>query len=302
MPSQLRVSWIGLGRMGSSMASLILQAGYPLLVYSRSKASRQGLVSQGAAEAGSLAECAAPADCIFCSLSDDAALAQVALGPQGVLAHARRGAIFAETSTVSTQISAQVAQEADARGIDYLRLPISGNAASARTGNVTVLVSGPQAAWLRIKPVVEAFSKAQVYLGTGEEARVMKLVVNALVVNFAQTMAEALTLGRKAGLDWDLMLDTLAQSTLASPWLKLKAGLLKQRDFSPTMTTRLILKDLDLMLSAARTHEVPMPLTASTRQLLQMTVGAGFGEDDFLATIKLAEQQAGLPDLPPASK
>ena len=70
-------------------------------------------------------------------------------------------AIFAETSTVSTQISAQVAQEADARGIDYLRLPISGNAASARTGNVTVLVSGPQAAWLRIKPVVESFSKAQ---------------------------------------------------------------------------------------------------------------------------------------------
>ena len=298
MPSQQRVSWIGLGRMGTPMARFILQAGYPLTVWSRSPASRRGLVADGAAEAASAGECAAAADVIFCSVSDDAALAEVALGAQGVLARAARGAIFAEASTVSAEISAQIAREAQARGIEYLRMPISGNAASARTGNVTVLVSGPAQAWVRAKPIVETFSKAQVYLGPGEEARYMKLVVNALIVNFAQSMAEALALGRKAGLDWNVMLDTLAESTLGSPWLKVKAGLLKQRDFSPTMTTRLILKDIDLMLAAARTHEVPMPLTANTRQLMQMAVGAGYGEDDYMAAIKLAEQQAGLTDLP----
>jgi 3-hydroxyisobutyrate dehydrogenase-like beta-hydroxyacid dehydrogenase len=298
MPSQPRVGWIGLGRMGTPMARFILQAGYPMTVWSRSAGSRRGLVTEGAGEAASAAQCAASADVIFCSVSDDAALSAVALGPQGVLAHARRGAVFAETSTVSAEASEQVARDAQARGIEYLRMPISGNAASARTGNVTVLVSGPADAWARIKPVVESFSKAQVYLGPGEEARYMKLVVNALVVNFAQSMAEALALGRKAGLDWSVMLDTLAESTLGSPWLKLKAGLLKQRDFSPTMTTRLILKDIDLMLAAARTHEVPMPLTANTRQLMQMAVGAGYGEDDYMAAIKLAEQQAGLSDLP----
>jgi 3-hydroxyisobutyrate dehydrogenase-like beta-hydroxyacid dehydrogenase len=282
MPSQQRVSWIGLGRMGTPMARFILQAGYPLTVWSRSPASRRGLVADGAAEAASAGECAAAADVIFCSVSDDAP----------------RGAVFAEASTVSAEISAQIAREAQARGIEYLRMPISGNAASARTGNVTVLVSGPAQAWVRAKPIVETFSKAQVYLGPGEQARYMKLVVNALIVNFAQSMAEALALGRKAGLDWNVMLDTLAESTLGSPWLKIKAGLLKQRDFSPTMTTRLILKDIDLMLATARTHEVPMPLTANTRQLMQMAVGAGYGEDDYMAAIKLAEQQAGLTDLP----
>jgi 3-hydroxyisobutyrate dehydrogenase len=156
------------------------------------------------------------------------------------------------------------------------------------------MVSGPRDAWHRIEAVVQAFSSGQVYVGGGEEARYLKLVVNALVVNFAQTMAEAFALGRKAGLDWDVMLDTLAQSTIASPWLKTKIALLKPRDFSTTMSTRLIMKDLDLMLAAASQHDVPMPLTALTRQLMQGVVDAGYAEADYMATIKVAEAQSGL--------
>ena len=157
-----------------------------------------------------------------------------------------------------------------------------------------MLVSGPKPAWETIRPVLAAFSKAQVYLGEGESARYMKLVINALVVNTAQALAEALALGRKAGLAWDVMLDTIAASTIASPWLKVKSELLRQRDFTPTMTTRLILKDLDLMLAAARTHDVPLPMIALTRQLMQAAVGAGFADEDYMAIVKLAEQQSGL--------
>jgi 3-hydroxyisobutyrate dehydrogenase-like beta-hydroxyacid dehydrogenase len=122
----------------------------------------------------------------------------------------------------------------------------------------------------------------------------MKLVVNLLVYANAQAMAEALTLGRKAGLDWRLMLDTLGQSTLASPWLKAKVALLKPRDFTPTMTARMILKDLDLMLDAARRNDMALPLTALTRQLTQALIGEGYGDEDYMAAIKLAEKQAGL--------
>jgi 3-hydroxyisobutyrate dehydrogenase-like beta-hydroxyacid dehydrogenase len=280
--------------MGAAMAGFILAAGYPVLVCSRSASSRQKLVARGARDAASPAECARGADLVFSSIPDDAVLRVIALGPEGVLANARPGAVFVDTSTVSVEASAEVAREADKRGVPYLRVPISGNAASALRGEVTALVSGPQSAWDAVKPVVQAFSAAQVYLGAGEEARIMKLVVNALVVNFAQAMAEALALGRKAGLDWNLMLDTLAQSTLSSPWLKAKVALLKPRDFTPTMSTRLILKDIDLMLAAARANAVPMPLTAATRQLMQAVVGAGYGEEDYTAIIKLAEQLSGL--------
>jgi 3-hydroxyisobutyrate dehydrogenase-like beta-hydroxyacid dehydrogenase len=280
--------------MGVPIAGFILEAGYPLVVYSRSAANRQKLVARGAREASSVADCAARADIVFSSIPDDAALREVALGTAGVLANASPGAIYAETSTVSAEVSAEVDREAQRRGIGYLRMPISGNAAQAARGEVTVLVSGPQDAWARVQPVCTAFSKAQLYLGPGEQARAMKLVVNALVYCFAQSLAEALTLGRKAGLDWNTMLDTLTQSALASPWLKVKAELMKRRDFTATMTPPLVLKDIDLMLALARSTGVAMPLTALTRQLVQGLVGEGFGEEDYMAAIKLAEKQAGL--------
>jgi 3-hydroxyisobutyrate dehydrogenase-like beta-hydroxyacid dehydrogenase len=293
------IAWIGAGRMGVPMAGFILQAGYPLTVFSRSAASRAKLTAFGAKEATHIAACVSGAQFVFSSVADDDALRAIALGPDGVLAQASRGTIFAETSTVSSQVSQEIDAEARRRGIEYLRTPISGNAASARTGDVTVMGSGPRAAWDRVKPVLASFSKAQIYLGEGEAARYMKLVINALVVNTAQALAEALALGRKAGLDFDVMLETIAASTIASPWLKVKSELLKARDFTPTMTTRLILKDIDLMLSAAREHDAPLPLIAITRQIMQAAIGVGFEQEDYMAIVKLAEQQAGLTGIEP---
>ena len=294
METTLRIGWIGAGRMGLAMAGFLLKAGFPLAVYSRTHASREKLVLLGAREAANVADCVRDADVVFSSISDDAALRNIALGPQGILANASPQSVFADTSTVSCEVSGEIGAEAHRAGIAYLRMPISGNAASARKGEVTILVSGPKGAFEKVRPLLAAFSKAQIYLGEGEQARVMKLVVNALVVNLAQSLAEALALGRKAGLDWDAMLDTLAQSTVASPWLKMKIVALKQHDYNATMSARLILKDLDLMLATARTYEVPMPLTAVTRQLMQSLVGEGFGEEDFMAVVKLAARQAGL--------
>lgn len=199
-----------------------------------------------------------------------------------MLANAGPGAVFVETSTVSSEISRKVASEAERIDIAYLRAPISGNAASARARDITVLVSGPRSAWGKVQTLVAIFSKGQVYFGEGDQARVMKLVANALVVNLAQTLAGALTPGRKAGLDRDV-LDTLAQSTLASPWFKVKTETLKKHDDTATMSAQLILKDIRLMLAAARTNGVPMPLKATTRQLMQVLVGEGFGEEDYMA-------------------
>jgi 3-hydroxyisobutyrate dehydrogenase-like beta-hydroxyacid dehydrogenase len=296
MASLPQIGWVGAGRMGVPMAGFILEAGYPLTVYSRSAASRQKLVALGAREAFGPAECARGAEVVFCAVADDAALRDVALGPGGVLAHARPGAIFADTSTVSPRVSAEIDREAAARGVGYLRMPISGNAASARSGDITVLVSGPEVAWLRVKPIVQMFSRTQAYLGDGEQARYMKLVINAIVVNTGQAMAEALTLGRKAGLEWQLLLDTIAHSTIASPWLKAKIAALKPRDFTPTMSPQLILKDMDLMLAAAAAHETSLPLTKLTRELWQELL-AGHENEDYMAAVKLAERRAGLPEV-----
>lgn len=285
--------------MGVPLAGFILAAGYPVVVASRGPAGRAQLVERGAREASSVAECARSARLVFTCVTDDGALRDVALRPEGVLANAGPGTILADTSTVSVELSAEIAREAAQRGIFYLRIPISGNAASAQLGQVTALVSGPEAAWNEARPVVEAFSTSQVYLGSGEEARVMKLVINAVVVSTATVLAEALTMGRKAGLEWGPMLDTLGESTIASPFLKTKLDRLEQRDFTPTMTSRLILKDLDLILATAGAGGVPMPVTAVTRRLIQSLVDEGYAEEDYMAVVKVSERQSGLSDASP---
>lgn len=289
-----RIGWIGAGRMGIPMARFLIAAGYPLTVYSRTAASRQKVVALGALEADDVAACVRDAEVVFSSITDDDALRSIALGEHGLLAHAAKGSIFVDTSTVSTDVSTEVACAAQRAGIAYLRMPISGNSASARKGEVTVMVSGPETAWEKVQPLAATFSTRQIYLGDGEQARVMKLVVNSLVVNQAQAIAEALVLGSKGGLDRDKILDTLAQSTLSSPWLKIKIDALRKNDYTATMSTRLILKDIDLMLAAARSYELAMPLTATTRQLMQVLVGEGFGEDDYMAAVKLAARQSGV--------
>ena len=153
MTTTTRIGWIGAGRMGVPMAGFLLEAGYPLAAYSRTAASRRKLVALGAREAQDVADCVRDAQVVFSSISDDAALRTIALGPEGVLANAGRDTVFVDTSTVSSEVSEEVAANAQRAGIAYLRMPISGNAASARKREVTVMVSGPAAAYGQAWPL-----------------------------------------------------------------------------------------------------------------------------------------------------
>jgi 3-hydroxyisobutyrate dehydrogenase-like beta-hydroxyacid dehydrogenase len=289
------IGWIGAGRIGSAMAMRLIQGGYNLAVCEPNEAARAALEQAGASHRVAPADCTRASKLIFCSLPDDRAVEAVVFGRSGILEAATPGLVLVDLSTISPATSARVAAETEKHGIAYLRVPVSGNPTLAQQGRLTVLVSGPRAAWEQVQPVVQAFSSAQRYLGDGEQSRYLKLVINSIVMNLAPLMAEALTLGRKGGLDWTTMIDGISASPIASPWLQTKLEALRRRDFSPTMSPRLILKDLDLMLEAARQLGMPMPVTASTRQLMQVaTIGAG-AEDDFFTVVKLIEQQSGLP-------
>jgi 3-hydroxyisobutyrate dehydrogenase-like beta-hydroxyacid dehydrogenase len=291
----MKIGFIGVGRMGLPMSRFLLQAGYPVAVCDPEPARVALAAGHGASAASSIAELARAVDVLFSSLPDDKSLLQVALGAAGVLAHARPDTVYVDTSTVSAGASAQVAAEADARRIAYVRMPVSGNATSAEAGQLTALASGPRAAWDCVKPAVETFSVAQVYCGPAEQARYLKLCINLLVANSAALLAESLALGRKGGLEWNTLLDGLTASTMGSPWLKAKAKLLAVRDFAPTFTPAQLAKDVDLMLRAGDEHGIPMPLTAATRQLIKATAGSGYADEDFIAMVKVVEALSGLP-------
>lgn len=286
------IHFAGVGKMGLPMA-LHLQAADPALSVSDPSDERRELArQQGLPVASDVDAAMAGADVIFSSLPHDAALLSVAAQ---VARTARRGVTYVDTSTVSQQASAEAARALLAAGVHYLRTTVSGNNKMAEAAQLTVMASGPRAAYDAVLPLLLSLGPHQFYLGEAEQARLMKLVVNLMIAQTSAMLSEALALGRKGGLDWQDMWQVLAASAVGSPIVKAKAMQLSQRDFTPTFTVLQMIKDLDLILGAAEASHVPLPQTALTHQLMHAAVAQGDAGDDYAAIIKAVERSAGLP-------
>jgi 3-hydroxyisobutyrate dehydrogenase-like beta-hydroxyacid dehydrogenase len=284
------IGWVGLGKLGLPIATRIAQGEHRVTGYDPI-AARLDLAQRGGIVPAAEVREAAGQDIVFSCLPDDKAL--LAAAP-GLLEAMRQQAIFVEASTVSPEASAEVARAAAPLGVAYLRLPISGNASIAHTGGLTCFASGPRAAFDAVLPVLASFTRAQLYLGEGEEARYAKLAVNLMLAATAVMMGESLTLARRGNIGWRDMLNVLADSAAASPMVKYKVGPLAERDFSSTFSCHQMVKDLDLILGAARNAGVPLAMTALTRETYAAIIGMGGGDDDFIAPVRHIERLAGL--------
>jgi 3-hydroxyisobutyrate dehydrogenase-like beta-hydroxyacid dehydrogenase len=289
-----RLGFIGLGHMGAPMCGRLLVAGLSPTVFNRTATRAEPLVARGAALASAPAEVAVQADLVITMLADGQALREVTLGPGGLLSGARPGLLLVDMSTVGPTESAEVAAACQAVGTAYLRAPVSGSTTLAEAGALVVLASGPRESFERAAPLLQHLARQLYYVGGGEEARYLKLTLNMLIGATMASLAEALTLGQKAGLDLAQMLEVFGGSAVGSPFVNYKAGPLARRDFSPTFTVRGIQKDFDLALAAARELEVATPLTALVRQQFQATSGNGWAELDLSAVLLLLERAAGL--------
>ncbi len=288
----MKIHFCGVGKMGLPMAGHLARAGHHLTVSDPCAERRELAQEHGLAVALDVPEALARADVVFSSLPHDEALRGVAAQ---VAAAARDGTIFVDTSTVSPQVSAEVARLLAGKGIAYLRVTVSGNNKMAEAAQLTVLASGPRPTYDTLLPLLQALGPSQFYLGEAEQARLMKLVVNLMIAQTSAMLAEALTLGRKGGLDWKAMWQVLTSSAVASPIVKAKAVQLSQRDFTPTFTVEQMIKDLDLILGAGAVHNVPLLQTAMTQKLMHAAVVQGDALDDYAAIIKVVERGAGLP-------
>ena len=281
--------------MGAAVGERLLDAGYDLVVHNRSREKTAALATRGAEIADTPANLAAAVDIVFTSLSDDDALEEVA---EAVAAAARPGAVLAELSTVSPPASARVAALAERASLAYLRAPVSGNPAAVRAGNVSFIVSGPRQALERVEPLLRTIGRAVLYVGEGEQARVVKLAINLVIGGLAQLMAEALVLGEASGVSRAALLETMGESAAGAPFVKYKTEQLLRDDYSATFTTRLMEKDLDLVLGAAEVAGVRLPLAEEIKGLVRSAIEAGYGDDDFMALfphLKNASCQEALP-------
>jgi len=288
------IAFIGIGKMGLPMSVLVAKAGYAVTAFDRSAARLDEARAQGISIAASPAEAVGGKAAIVTSLPDDAALRGALLGPTGLIATMAAGSVLIETSTVSVEASAEVDAAAQARGVFYLRAPVSGNASIVHTGALSCFVSGPKDAYENAKLLFAAFTRAQTYLGPGEEARYAKLAVNLMIAVSAAMMAESLALARKGGIGWQDILKVLDDSAVASPMVKYKTAPLRNRDFDSTFSCRQMAKDLDLILGAGHAVGVPLQLAAQVRETYGALVAQGDGDADFIATVKHLERLSGL--------
>ena len=284
----LDVGWIGAGKMGAPMLLNLLSAGARVRVSEPDAGNLASVVSAGALAAGSAAELASAA-IVFSTLPNDDALLAVVEGGQdraGLAASMARGSIFVEMSTVSPACSARIAQILADQGINYVRAPLSGSTAMARQATLTILGSGPEAAWQVIGPCLRVLSARQFYLGPGEEARFMKLVLNTLVGASSAILSEALALGSRGGLSPADMMAVICESAVASPLLRYKTDNVVNDDYTPAFSVSQMIKDFTLISDAARAERVPIFTTSLILELYRAAANSGLRDEDFFSLVK----------------
>jgi 3-hydroxyisobutyrate dehydrogenase len=285
-PAGAEVTFLGAGRMGTAMISRLVSGGVPVAVWNRTLR-----VVPGTAVLPSPSESTAPV--VFSMVLDDAALDALSSG--GVLSGATPPAVWVDCSTVSVAASRRAADAAASSNVDFVCAPVSGNPGVVRAGNLIFAASGLSAAITRVMPLLDIIGRRTLVVGTGHEARVVKLCVNAVLAAHAQLLAEVLVLGERNGVARGALMEFINDSAIGSPFTRYKTDAFVGLDLTPAFTPEGQRKDLRLALSLAAEGEVPLPLVSATEVAFSRLVASGLGEGrDFAALLLLAARDAGL--------
>jgi 3-hydroxyisobutyrate dehydrogenase-like beta-hydroxyacid dehydrogenase len=289
-----RIGFAGLGLMGSRMARHVLDKGFPLAVWNRTGSRCEPLVAAGARLARTPRELAEASDVVVACVADPAAAERLVFAEDGVLAAARPGLRYLETSTISPALSRRIADALRARGADMLEAPVTGSKLGAEKGTLLLMTGGRKELHEELMPVMMAFGSKAIHCGEVGQASVMKLVGNTLISFMLEGLCEGLVVGRKAGLSIETMLEVIMASGFASPYYGFKGGAIARRDFEQHFSIDLLVKDQTLMLAEAGAQPTPLPGLGVVREVFQAARGQGLGQEDICAVVKVLERLAGM--------
>jgi 3-hydroxyisobutyrate dehydrogenase-like beta-hydroxyacid dehydrogenase len=276
-----KIGWIGMGKMGLPICNRLKSAGFPVRALCRNDANASVATTSGFEVARTIPEAVKGADVVVSAISDDKALFDIALADGGLKDCLTGEQIYADMSTVSPEASARIAEVLSRIGCAYLRAPISGSTASATQGALTALVSGPAESFGAMGDFFAAFTKKAFLVGSGEEARYLKLSINAMVGATSALLAESLMLARRGGMDIQTIMNVVSESAVASPLIQYKRGAITTGDYTAAFSAKQMLKDLDLIERAATATSCNMPLISSIRNVYRDVVARGLGDQDF---------------------
>lgn len=283
------LGWIGAGRMGYAMAERLAKAGCDLSVWNRTREKALPLERSGAKVVHRLEDLSSK-DILFVMVSTYDDVRDVI----GRALAAGKPKMVVECSSISLEGSAELRQLLSKENVQYLAAPVSGNAKVIKAGKLTFVASGPRGAYETAKPYLDKMGVGSSYVGEGELARIAKICHNVFLGVVTQSLAEVTVLAEKAGMPRHAFLDFLNQSVMGSTFTRYKAPAFVNLDFQVTFTPKLLRKDMDLGLDAARARDVPMPLAALTRDLIQQMIGHGMTEEDFATLLVMQARASGL--------
>jgi 3-hydroxyisobutyrate dehydrogenase-like beta-hydroxyacid dehydrogenase len=275
--------------MGYAMAERLAKAGCDIAVWNRTREKALPLEKSGAKVVERL-EALAAKDILFVMVATYDDVKEVV----GRALAAGRPKMVVECSSISLEGSAELRTLLTKNGVDYLAAPVSGNAKVIKAGKLTFVVSGPKTAYERAKPYLDLMGMGSSYVGEGELARIAKICHNVFLGVVTQSLAEITVLAEKAGMPRHAFLDFFNRSVMGSTFTRYKTPAFVNLDFSVTFTPKLLRKDMDLGLDAAKAREVPMPLAALTRDLIQQMIGHGMTEQDFATLLVMQARASGL--------
>ncbi len=290
-----KLGFCGLGIMGYPMARNLRRAGHELWVWSHTREKAERLAAEeGATACGTPREVGAAAEAVFLCVGDTRMSEETILGADGIAAGAGPGTVVIDASTISALASKRIAKSLAEKRIPYLDAPCTGSKLGAEQGKLTFMVGGDREIFERVKPWFEPMGQQVFYCGRQGMGLRVKLAQNLIQSNILQAFIEGIVLSTKAGVDPKLMLEVINSTAARSGLIAFKAPYIFRRDFATHFSTKWMHKDIGLALELAECENVPVPVTALTRQFFQAALAEGYGEEDFCSVIKVLERIAGI--------
>jgi 3-hydroxyisobutyrate dehydrogenase-like beta-hydroxyacid dehydrogenase len=281
----MTVGVVGVGLLGTAVAGRLLKAGHRVVGFDTAPDRVRALLGMGGEAAASARAVALASEAVCTLLPTLHSVEAAVLGPDGVAAAGKPGQVLIQMSTISPALTARLAAESRARGLDFLDCPVSGTSGVVARGEGVLFVGGERRVFERWRPLLESMLPRAIYIGAAGQAMVLKLVANLLVALHSVAAAEALHLARRAGLDPAVALEVLVGSAAGSRMLELRGPLMVRGEYPAQMKLDLFMKDLHLIQDAAAEAGAALPLTDTAERLYAAAVGTGHGGEDLAVVL-----------------
>ena len=285
------VGFIGLGIMGKPMAENLIEAGYDLVAYNRTRDKAEEL--DGAKFAETPQELAEQSDVIITMLPDSPQVEEVLAGEEGVLEGIKEGALVVDMSTISPVVTGELAKKAEEKGASMLDAPVSGGDVGAIDGTLSIMVGGGEEEFERALPLFEVMGETVTHVGSVGTGQVVKAANQIVVALTIEAVSEALVLGSKGGVPPEKILDVLGGGLAGNKVMEVKREKMLEHSFDPGFRVELHHKDLGIALAAGREYGVTLPVTAIVDQMLETLKMLGRGDQDHSALLTLIEESSG---------